>query len=79
MGKQHKQQNGAETKVAAVHSLKAYSPEEVAERISWHPNSVRLACRLGRIHAVRFGKNWRISEATLAALLETGIPMSQHA
>lgn len=76
MGKHITTNNGgADTKATPINSLQAFTPEQVAERICWHPNSVRLACRRGRIAgAVRFGKSWRIPATVLARLLETGMP-----
>lgn len=59
---------------AAQTILKAYSPEEVGEAIGWHPESVRLAIRQGRIPAKRFGRTWRITHADLLAIMDKGIP-----
>lgn len=66
---------GAEIKPAPANRLQAYTVEQAAGAIAWHPESLRLACRKGRIQgAVRMGKCWRIPEAVLARLIETGIP-----
>ncbi|MEI7733162.1 MAG: hypothetical protein WCO56_26555 [Verrucomicrobiota bacterium] len=55
--------------------LIALTPEAFAAAISWHPESVRLACRQGRIKgAIKLGKGWRIPESVLTHILETGIP-----
>jgi excisionase family DNA binding protein len=45
-----------------------YSVEQVAERLSLHPRTVRGYIRTGRLRAVRIGKQYRISQADLDAL-----------
>lgn len=50
------------------------SPEAFAKLIGWHPESVRLAIRQGRIAARKFGSVWRITPATVAQLTANGIP-----
>lgn len=47
-----------------------YTPEEVAERLSVHPNTVRLWLRQGRMSAVRAGRLWRVRESDLQAFLK---------
>lgn len=74
MRKQKTENTGAGAQPAAQTILKAYSPEEVGEAIGWHPESVRLAIRQGRIPAKRFGRTWRTAHADLVAIMANGIP-----
>ncbi|MFI6230354.1 helix-turn-helix domain-containing protein [Micromonospora echinospora] len=53
-------------------SEELYSVEQVAERLGLHVRTVRGYIRSGRLRAVRIGKQYRITEADLAAL--TGRP-----
>ncbi len=46
-----------------------YTPEQVAERLSVHPNTVRLWLRQGRMSGVRAGRLWRVRESDLQAFL----------
>lgn len=39
--------------------------EEVAERLSIHPESVRRLIRQGKLPAVKFGNKWLIEKSTL--------------
>jgi excisionase family DNA binding protein len=48
--------------------------EQVAQCIDWHPESVRRAIRQGRLHAVKLGRGWRISEETMENVRLHGIP-----
>ena len=68
------QNQSAATAAVQPNPLRAYSPEQFAAMISWHPESVRLGCRKGRIKAVKFGKDWRISHATAVEVIANGIP-----
>jgi excisionase family DNA binding protein len=54
----------------------ALTAEEFAEKIHYHPESVRRAIRQHRIHALRFGQGWRIPAAEVRRILETGLPYS---
>ena len=66
--------NGVAEEVAEKSKL--FEPGDFARLISWHPESVRRAIRQGRIHAVRFGKQWRIPCAEVARIMENGLPVS---
>ena len=52
----------------------AFTVEEVAGQIKYHPESVRRAIRQGRILALPFGTGWRIPAAELHRILTTGLP-----
>jgi excisionase family DNA binding protein len=54
----------------------ALTVEETAEKIHYHPESVRRAIRQGRIHALQFGQGWRIPASELRRILATGLPYS---
>lgn len=54
----------------------AWTVEAAAEAIHYHPESVRRAIRQGRIHALRFGQNWRIPAPEVRRILTTGLPVS---
>jgi len=49
--------------------------ETFAASIQWHPESLRRACRQGRIDAVKLGRGWRISRAVADQIVKTGIPV----
>lgn len=51
-----------------------YSVEQVAERLGLHVKTVRNYVREGRLHAVRIGKQYRISADDLAALTGGTVP-----
>jgi excisionase family DNA binding protein len=53
----------------------ALTVEETAEKIHYHPESVRRAIRQGRINALRFGQGWRIPAPEVRRILATGLPM----
>ncbi|MFE0593160.1 helix-turn-helix domain-containing protein [Micromonospora echinospora] len=55
-------------------SEKMYSVEQVAERLGLHVRTVRGYIRSGRLRAVRIGKQYRIAEADLAALIGRPAP-----
>ncbi len=42
--------------------------------IQWHPESVRRACRQGRVRAVKLGRRWRVPPELVAEILQHGIP-----
>jgi excisionase family DNA binding protein len=52
----------------------AYTVEEVAGVIKYHPESVRRAIRQGRISALQFGAGYRIPAAELRRILTSGLP-----
>ncbi len=58
--------------------LRAYSPRFVADAISLHEETVRDALRSGRLAGIRMGTQWRITHATLVALLRDGLPSGKH-
>jgi len=44
-----------------------------APRIGWHPESLRRACREGRLCAVKVGREWRIPRGEAARIEAEGI------
>jgi excisionase family DNA binding protein len=54
----------------------ALTVEEAAEKIHYHPESLRRAIRQGRVAALRFGQGWRIPASELRRILATGLPYS---
>ncbi len=52
----------------------AFTVEEIAAQIKYHPGSVLRAIRDGRIHALPFGQGWRIPAAEARRILATGLP-----
>jgi excisionase family DNA binding protein len=55
------------------------TPEELADLIHYHPESVRRLIREGRIKAKQFGRTWRILPEEVARILEEGLPMQEAA
>lgn len=51
--------------------------EQVAQCIDWHPESVRRAIRQGRLHAIKLGREWRISPETMENIRLQGIPCAK--
>lgn len=48
-----------------------YTPEQVAERLGLHPNTIRLWLRQGAMPGVRIGRLWRVRESDLEAYAES--------
>jgi excisionase family DNA binding protein len=48
-------------------------PEELAELIRFHPESVRRAIRQGRIKAVKTGRHWKIPHEEARRVIECGL------
>lgn len=48
--------------------------ETFARGIQWHPESLRRACRQGRVRAVKLGRGWRIPRAVADEIVKNGIP-----
>jgi excisionase family DNA binding protein len=53
----------------ALNERGLYSVEQVAERLGLHVRTVRAYLRTGRLKGVRIGKQYRISQADLNALV----------
>jgi excisionase family DNA binding protein len=56
-----------------------HTTEQLAETIAYHVVTdhvvtVRDAIRAGRIHAVRFGKSWRIPHSEFERIIAEGLP-----
>ena len=51
-----------------------YTTAQVGATLHSHPESVRKACREGRIKGVHLGGRWRVSHAELCRIVEAGIP-----
>ena len=50
------------------------SPEIAAASLGWHLESVRRACREGRLPAIKTGRTWRINIADLPAPANALLP-----
>lgn len=50
-----------------------HTVEQVAERIAFHPESVRRCIRQQRIRALKFGDEWRITDQELDRLFKEGV------
>lgn len=61
---------------ACLETDAALTVEATAGKIAYHPESVRRAIRQGRIHALRFGKGWRIPANEVRRILTEGLPYS---
>ena len=48
--------------------------ENFAASIQWHPESLRRACRQGRVAAIKLGRGWRISKEVAEGIIKNGIP-----
>jgi excisionase family DNA binding protein len=46
------------------------SIEEVAARLSLHPETVRLFLRKGKINGVKIGRGWRVTPDALADFIK---------
>ena len=64
---------GAATTVQNI-AARLWTTHEVAEAIRFHVESVRRACRQGRIKTVRFGRELRIADAEAQRILREGLP-----
>lgn len=49
---------------------KLYTPEEAAELLQVHPNTLRKWLREGKIAGKKFGRIWRIPESELETVKE---------
>lgn len=58
-------------------SKKYYSPDEVAELLGLHVRTVRRFIREGKVRASQVGRQYRIAEADLGALVETAPAQAQ--
>ena len=57
-----------------IETESALTTEAFAEKIHYHPESVRRAIRQGRIHALPFGTSWRIPAGEVRRIMSTGLP-----
>lgn len=60
--------------MSAPSSLALITTEALAAMIHWHPESVRRACRQGRVQAVKLGRGWRVSPEVVQGIAQNGIP-----
>jgi excisionase family DNA binding protein len=56
-----------------------HTTEELAATISYHVVTVRDAIRAGRIHALRFGRAWRIPNDEFERIVANGLPVERSA
>jgi len=52
---------------------------EMARLVRYHPESIRRAIREGRIHALPFGRSYRIPAEEVARILREGLPVDRDA
>jgi hypothetical protein len=50
-----------------------HKPEAVAQVLSFNTECVRRALREGRIHGVKAGRNWRVTDEELLRICKEGI------
>lgn len=48
------------------------TPEDLAERMQFHPESIRRLIRTGSIKAKKFGNSWRIPKAVANSIIANG-------
>lgn len=51
-----------------------YTTDEFAAALRYHPESIRRLVRAGRIHALKFGRTWRIPHAVAERIAREGLP-----
>ena len=61
--------------VPAMNGLTLLTTEVFAQKIAWHPESVRRAIRQGRVAAIKLGNGWRIPPDVADHVLKHGIPL----
>ena len=60
----------------AIQNLDLIPVDIYAPQIQWHPESLRRACRQGRVNAVKIGREWRIPQAEAERIRQFGIPVA---
>lgn len=55
--------------------LKVYTLEEVCDILKVTKRTVYSYIKAAKLHAVKMGKYWRVSEENLKAFIETGTPV----
>ena len=55
--------------------LKVYTLEEVCDILKVTKRTVYRYIKADKLHAVKMGKYWRVSEENLKAFIETGTPV----
>ena len=51
-----------------------YTSDGLADLLEYHRESVRRACRAGRIKAIKIGREWRITQDEAGRILAEGLP-----
>lgn len=52
--------------------LKIYNIKETADLLQVTPRSIYTYIKEGKLHAVKIGREWRVTQADIEKLLETG-------
>lgn len=52
--------------------LKIYNIQETAEILQVTPRSIYTYIKEGKLHAVKIGREWRVTQKDIEKLLETG-------
>lgn len=55
--------------------LKVYTLDEVCDILKVTKRTIYSYIKAGKLHAVKMGKYWRVSEENLKAFIETGTPV----
>jgi len=69
MGEKRK---GDEEMPIRINKIKFYLVEEISDILNLSKESVVKYIHQGRIHAIKIGSSWKISNASLNEFLETG-------
>ena len=64
--------------VESVDPLRAYTPEEIADRLSLHVYTVRKLLRERKLRGVKVGVAWRVPAEALEEYLRGGTPGGQQ-
>lgn len=73
----HKMNNNRATRVerSGEGQLELISLPTLAARIEYNPETLRRACRAGRIPAVKCGREWRVTRPVFDYIIKYGIPL----
>ena len=58
---------------AALEGHSLYTTDELARQIQYHQETIRRLIREGKIHAIPFGRTYRISAEEVARILKEGL------
>ena len=64
--------------VVGITNDRMLTPEEAADRLALHPETVRLWLRTGRLPGIKAGRVWRVRESVLAAFMRGEKPLADE-